>query len=103
MDSVAAHCWSVPLTLDLLCLSCNTDVNYTDAILRDVLTRGIADPDIQLDLLSDQNQNMTLEKVMLLIEVKESGKRCASQLLDTHGMEAAHSSYCREKKNPLPA
>ena len=85
------------------CPSCKTDVNYTDAILRDVLTRGIADPDIQLDLLSDQNQNMTLEKVLQLIEAKESGKRSASQLLDTHGVEAARSSYRREKKNPLPA
>ena len=79
------------------CPSCKTDVNYTDAILCDVLTRGIADPDIQLDLLSDQNQNMTLEKVMQLIEAKESGKRSALQLLDTHGVEAARSSYRREK------
>ena len=36
---------------------------YTDEILRDVLTRGVADPEIQLDLLSDSNQNMTLENV----------------------------------------
>ena len=83
------------------CPSCNSDVNYTDAILRDVLTHGVADPDIQLDLLSDQNQNMTLEQVTQLIEAKESGKRSASQLLDTHGVEAARSSYRREKKPPF--
>ena len=44
---------------------------------------------------------MTLEKVMQLIEAKESGKHSDQQLLDTHGVEAAHSSYQREKKNPL--
>ena len=33
------------------------DIDYTDAILRDVLVRGIADQDIQPDLLGDQNHN----------------------------------------------
>lgn len=44
----------------ITCLNCNHEVNYTDNIVRDVLARGIADPDIQLDLLGDKNQNMTL-------------------------------------------
>ena len=30
------------------CPSCDADVNYTEAMMRDVLTRGIADPEIQL-------------------------------------------------------
>ena len=85
------------------CPNCDNDVYYTDAILRDVLTRGVADLDIPLDLLSDQNQDMTLEQVTQLIEAKESGKRSASQLLDTHGVEAARSSYRREKKPPFPS
>ena len=45
------------------CPGCDVDVNYTEKNLRDVLTRGIADPENQLDLLSDRNQNMTLEEV----------------------------------------
>ena len=33
------------------CPGCNSkDVNYTDEILRDVVTRGIVDTDLQLDL-----------------------------------------------------
>jgi hypothetical protein len=48
---------------------CGQDVNYTNAILRDALTRGIADPDIQLDLLSDKNQDMTLD-VLQFVEAK---------------------------------
>ena len=74
------------------CSGCHTEVNYTDAILRDVLTRGIADPDIQLDLLGDKNQNMTLEDVFQFIEAKEAGKRSASRLLDSHAVEAAAAS-----------
>ena len=43
--------------------ACNANTVYTDAILRDVLARGIADQEIQLDLLGDQNQDMSLEDV----------------------------------------
>ena len=47
------------------CPSCNEDVCYTNDILRDVLTRGIADHEIQLDLLGDSNQEMTLEETQI--------------------------------------
>lgn len=47
----------------ITCPNCNHEVNYTDTIVRDVLARGIADPDIKPDLLGDKNQNMTLEEV----------------------------------------
>ena len=79
------------------CPGCDNAVNYTDAILRDVLTKGIADPEIQLDLLGDKNQDMSLEEVFKFVEAKESGKRSASQLLDTHSIEAASSSYRKTK------
>jgi len=74
-------------------------VNYTEAIMRDVLTRGVIDPDIQLDLLGDKNQNMSLEEVFQFVETKEAGKRSASRLLDAHSVEAA-SSYRRAKQTP---
>ena len=68
----------------LPCPSCNENVNYTDAILRDILTRGIADHEIQLDLLGDANQNMTLEETFKFVEAKEAGKRSANKLLQIH-------------------
>ena len=46
------------------CHSCSTDVNYTDAILHDMLSRVIADPEIQLSILGDQNQDMTFKEVL---------------------------------------
>ena len=72
--------------------SCNVDVNYTEAILCDVLTCGIADTEIQLDLLGDKNQKMTLEEISQFVEAKEAGKRSACHLLVSQGAEAAHGS-----------
>ncbi len=76
---------------------CGLSVNFTEEILRDVLVRGIADQGIQLDLLSDQRQDMTLEEMIKFIEAKESGKRSASRLLDTHSVEAVVSTYRLDK------
>jgi hypothetical protein len=56
------------------CPNCSAQINYTDVIMRDVVTRGVVDPDIQLDLLGDKNQNMTLEEVFQFVEAKEAGK-----------------------------
>ena len=55
------------------CPACDTDVNYTDEIIRDTLIRGINDQEIQLALLGDQNKSMTLEQVFQFVEAKESG------------------------------
>ena len=49
------------------CPGCSVDVNYTEAIMRDVLSRGLADSDIQRDLLGDKKQGMTLEEVFQFI------------------------------------
>jgi len=55
---------------------------HTEAILRDVLCRGIADQDIQLELLGHTNQDMPLEDVFRFVEAKEAGKRSATRLID---------------------
>ena len=65
------------------CPACDQSVDYTYTILRDVLTRGLGDPDIQLDLFGDKNQDMTFEQVFKFVEVKEAGKRSASRILDS--------------------
>ena len=70
------------------CPGCHKGVDYTDCILRDVLCRGLADSDIQLDLLGDANQDMTLEQVFKFVESKESGKRSALRLHDSHKRQA---------------
>ena len=82
----------------LECPTCKAEVNYTDQILRDVLTRGVADSEIQLDLLGHPDQNMSLEDVFLFVEAKEAGKRSANKLFESQGATAAaaRSQYRRQ-------
>ena len=83
----------------LKCPSCTKPVNYSDHILRDVLSRGIADSEIQLSLLGDPNPDMTLEEVFKFVDTKEAGKRSASRLLEaqTTNVAAVRSQYRREQ------
>lgn len=79
--------------------ACGRDVSYTNAILRDALIRGVADPDIQLDLLSHENQDMSLEDALQFVEAKEAGKRSASRLLDSHATDSASASVDAASSN----
>jgi hypothetical protein len=83
------------------CTQCNTEVDYSDIMVRDSIIRGLEDNDIRLDILSEANQNMSLEEVLKLVEAKESGKRSASRLLGTGNTTitaATSSSYRRSKQ-----
>ena len=80
---------------------CGADVDFTEVILRDVLGRGIADLEIQMDLLGDQNQDMSLEGMLSFIKAKESGKRSASRLFDAQGANSMNSTYRRSKMREL--
>ena len=55
------------------CRGCNAEVNYTENVLHDVLTRSLANSEIQLDLLGDRNQDMSPEEVFQFPEAKEAG------------------------------
>ncbi|XP_068232779.1 uncharacterized protein [Palaemon carinicauda] len=74
------------------CPSCDSEVNYTEPIIQDILIRGIEDQEIQLDLLGHTNQNMTLEEVFRFVERKEAGKRSASLFTESPSTDAS-SSY----------
>ena len=82
------------------CPNCQfNEVDYSDEIIKDVVTRGIYDNDIRLDLLSDKNQNMSLADTIMYIEAKESGKKSATHLLHNSSTSAATSRYkSRQKK-----
>ena len=83
------------------CPSCETDIDYTEAMIKDVLCRGLEDSEIQMDLLGNKNQDMTLEQVLGFVEAKETGKRSASRLLLPQATDAvAGSSYRKQKKAP---
>ena len=59
--------------------TCTAQVDYSDIMVRDSLIRGLEDDDIQLDILGESRQDMSLEEVIKYVEAKESGKRSSSQ------------------------
>ena len=77
------------------CPGCDTDVNYTENIIHDIVTRRLADSEIQLDLLGEKNQ------VFQFLEAKEAGKRSAGRLLETQGADATCSQCCHTKQEEL--
>ena len=88
------------------CSSCSHDVSYANIMLRDALIRGLNDEEIMLGILSEQNQEMTLEQVLQFVEAKEAGKRSATQLTFQPGTQITHtdaasSSYQREKRDNI--
>ena len=53
---------------------CNTDIDYSDDMIKDHLVRGIADPEILADLLGDPKPDRTLAEVVDFIAIKEQAK-----------------------------
>ena len=79
---------------------CDQINDFTEEIMRNVIARGIADQEIQLDLLGEKNQDMTLKDMIEYIEAKEAGKRSASRLLDPQSTDACTlSSWYRRQQD----
>ena len=78
----------------LLNCGCGRKISYSEHILQDIVVQGLVDSEIQLGLLSDINQNMTLEEVFQFVEKKESGKRSANHLLEFQASEYEKTRTC---------
>ena len=86
--------------LVVTCPNCQCpEVDFSDEIIRDAITRGIHDDEIRLNLLSDKNQNMTVEEILAYVEAKESGKKSVSRLSDSVNVSAATSRYKSRQRN----
>ena len=64
------------------------------------MVKGIAVKEIQLHLLSDQNQEMSLEEVMRFVEAKEAGKRSANKLFQNNNDISSSKSQYRKSSSP---
>ena len=82
------------------CLNCETSVDYTEAMVKDVLCRGLEDSEIQMDLLGDKNQDVTLEQVLRFVEAKKARKWSASHLLLPQATDSVAGSSYRKQKTP---
>ena len=78
-----------------------SNVSYADEMVRNILASGLADNDIQRELFSDANQEMTLEQMINFIESKEAGKRSASQITSTVKTCAVRSTYKRDANQAI--
>ena len=83
--------------LIVTCPKCNfAEVDFSDQLIRD--TRGIYDEDIRIHLLSDKNQDMSLEETIAYIAAREEGKKSARGLADNSTTSAATSRYKSSQK-----
>ena len=60
---------------------CGTEISYAESEIKDQLCKGLADLEIQQELLSHSNQNMSLHDVTNFIAAKEAGKRSQTALI----------------------
>ena len=82
-------------------------------MMQDMLCHKLGDLDIKLDLLSNKNQDMTVEQVFKFVEAKEEGKHSVIHLLAPQRTDAlskstyfscrresvkeGHAPHCREQ------
>lgn len=89
------------------CAGCSRVSDQGEERVADYLCIGLADSDIQADLLKDPNQNMTVEETL---EVRATGNRSAISMATLHsidkleesqGGEAVGSTYRCQKATPI--
>ena len=87
--------------LNVTCPNCKFDqVDFSEEILKGVLTKGLYDEDIRISLLSHKDQIVTLEDIIAYVEAKESGKKSASRFLTNH-TAAVSSRYKSSQRHKL--
>ena len=83
------------------CSGCNVVNNQGEQRVADQLCVGLADPDIQEDLLKDTNQAMSVEETIRFVEVRAAGKRSAVTITTPTSTNALNDST--EQKDALPS
>ena len=93
------------------CAGCDRISNQGEERVADQLCIGLADAEIQEDLLKHQDQDMSVEDTIRFVEVRAAGKRSAvsmttptstSAIDDGEGGEAISSAYRRQQRRPTP-
>ena len=78
------------------CESCKVPVSYTEAVIMDQVITGLADSEIQKDVLSHPDAaTMSLEKLLQFVEGKESGQASQGMLSGSSVSEVTRSVKCK--------
>ena len=83
---------------NITCKNCNSLVSYADQAIIDQLCKGLSDQDIQQDLLTRHNKDMSLDDAVKFIEAREMAKRSHAQLFS--GTQSKISPY-KKATNPI--
>ena len=96
----------------LKCPGCARVNNQGEQRVAGQLCIGLADPEIQEDLLKDPNQAMSVEETTRFVEVRAAGKRSAVTITtptstnvideETDQGEAINSGYRKQQRFPMP-
>ena len=81
------------------CHSCKTAVSYSDEEIKDQLSTGLADPEIQKEVLAQHKQCSTIEELVSFIEDREAGKRSQTALTSSSSVSKI-SAYKKSKMKP---
>jgi hypothetical protein len=72
--------------------TCGENVRYTDQIVHDIIVHGLHDQDHQWEVLGDQDQDMSLDAILKLLETKEMGQKIQASILGkTGGLASPHT------------
>jgi hypothetical protein len=72
--------------------TCGVNVRYTDQIVHDIIVHGLHDQDHQWEVLGDQDQDMSLDAILKLLEMKEMGRKIQASILGkTGGLASPHT------------
>lgn len=83
---------------NIQCTNCNRITSYADQAIIDQLCKGLADQDIQQELLTRHHREMSVDETIQFVATRETGKRCHAQLFA--GTTSKISPY-RASKNQL--
>ena len=92
------------------CTGCGLPSNQGEERVADQLCVGLADAEIQEDLLKHSNQEMGVEETIRFVEIRAAGKRSAASIttptttntINEEGGEAIASNYRRQQRHPTP-
>ncbi len=92
--------------------TCDRVSNQGEERVADQLCIGLADAEIQVDLLKHPDQDMGVEETIRFIEIRAAGKRSVVTMFtptstngldEDEGGEAISSTYRRQQRRPSPA
>ena len=80
------------------CPSCKAQVSYADQEIKDQICTGLADPEIQKQVLAQRDQHTSTENLVAFIEDREAGKRSQTALTSSANSVSQISAYQKSKK-----